>query len=96
MARLDEAAIDQELARVAGWSRAGTMITRTYRFASFKEAMFFVNGVAALAEAADHHPDIDVRYAEVRLALSTHSAGGLTAQDFLLARGIDTLFPAGG
>jgi 4a-hydroxytetrahydrobiopterin dehydratase len=94
--RLDEAAIQEELERVPGWSRAGAAIRRTYRFSGFREAMFFVNGVAALAEAADHHPDIDIRYAEVTLALSTHSAGGLTARDFMLARGIDAVFPTRG
>ena len=50
--------------------------------------MAFVNRVAALAEAADHHPDIDIRYSKVTLALSTHDAGGLTARDFDLAEAI--------
>ena len=87
--RLRDPALAEELARLPGWSRAGDAITRTYRFGTFKEAMFFVNGVAALAEAADHHPDIDVRYNQVTLTLSTHSAGGLTAKDVALAHRID-------
>jgi 4a-hydroxytetrahydrobiopterin dehydratase len=49
----------------------------------------FVNRVADLAEAADHHPDIDIRYRKVRLGLTTHDAGGLTTKDFSLARQID-------
>jgi 4a-hydroxytetrahydrobiopterin dehydratase len=55
----------------------------------FREALAFVNRVGDLAEGAGHHPDIDIRYSAVTLALSTHSAGGLTAKDFELARAID-------
>ncbi len=64
-------------------------ITRTYKFPNFRAAIAFVNLVAELAEARDHHPDIDIRYNKVTLALSTHSAGGLTEKDFDLARLID-------
>ena len=73
---------------VPGWENNGKEITRLYKFPDFKAAMAFVNRVADLAEAADHHPDIDVRYNKVRLTLSTHSAGGLTEKDFALARQI--------
>ena len=90
---LGDAAVAAELARTPGWARAGTAIERTWRFADFKAAMFFVNGVAALAEREGHHPDVTVRYSEVTLALWTHSAGGLTARDFELARKIDGLGP---
>jgi 4a-hydroxytetrahydrobiopterin dehydratase len=92
MAGLTEAEIVRALAGVPGWRREGKAIVRTWRWRDFKEAMFFVNGVGALAERADHHPDIDVRYREVRLALWTHSADGLTAKDFDLARAIDATF----
>jgi len=92
-ALLGAAAVAAELARTPGWRRAGPTIERTYRFADFRAAMVFVNGVAALAEREGHHPDITIRYGEVTLALWTHSAGGLTARDFDLARGIDALSP---
>ena len=64
-------------------------IAREYQFPTFPAAVRFVDFVAELAEAADHHPDIDVRYNRVRLTLSTHSAGGVTEKDFALARAID-------
>ena len=73
---------------VPGWENNGKEITRLYKFKDFAEAMVFVNKVAGLAEAADHHPDIDIRWNKVRLTLSTHSAGGLTEKDFSLARQI--------
>ncbi len=88
-ARLDEAAIARELASAAGWEHDGHAIVRTWRFADFKTAMLFVNGVAALAEKAEHHPDIAIHYNEVTLRLWSHDAGGLTARDFALARTID-------
>ena len=70
---------------VPGWENNGKEITRLYQFKDFREALAFVNRVGELAEAADHHPDIDLRYNKVRLTLSTHSAGGLTDKDFALA-----------
>jgi 4a-hydroxytetrahydrobiopterin dehydratase len=85
---LSEAEIKGRLARVPGWERAGNEIRRTWTFADFKGSVAFVNRVAALAEAADHHPDIDIRYSRVTLALSTHDAGGLTARDFDLAEAV--------
>ena len=87
--RLDEAAVAEALRRAPGWQRAGAEIRRTYRFADFREALAFVNRVGALAETAGHHPDIDIRYNSVTLALTTHDAGGLSAKDFELARAID-------
>ena len=89
MALLSDAAVAAELARTPGWSRGGKAIERTYRFPGFKEAMFFVNGVAALAERAGHHPDVAIHGSVVTLSMWTHSAGGLTAKDFALAREID-------
>ena len=87
--RLEEAAIADALARTPGWERAGSAIRRTYRFRDFREAMGFVNRVAEAAERAGHHPDIDIRYSAVTLALTTHDAGGLTTKDFELAGAID-------
>jgi 4a-hydroxytetrahydrobiopterin dehydratase len=89
MSRLDEAGVAEAVRRTPGWERAGAEIRRTYRFGDFREALAFVNRVGELAERAGHHPDIDIRYNAVTLALTTHDAGGLTAKDFELARSID-------
>lgn len=91
MSLLDEAAIRDGLGRLNGWNRQGASIRRTFEFKTFPAAIAFVDRVAVLAEEADHHPDIDIRYTRVTLALSTHSAGGLTARDFSLAGKIDAL-----
>jgi 4a-hydroxytetrahydrobiopterin dehydratase len=64
-------------------------LTRTFTFADFRAALGFVNRVGELAEAAGHHPDIDIRYNKVRLGLVTHDSGGITAKDFDLAGKID-------
>ena len=93
MSPLGEGEIAAELAQTPGWRRSGGAIERTYRFEDFKEAMLFVNGVASLAERANHHPDVTIHYNEVTLSLWTHSAGGITTKDFALARRIDAVFP---
>ena len=67
-------------------------ISRACTFAAFPQGIAFVNTVAKLAEAMNHHPDIDIRWTMVRCALSTHSAGGLTQLDFDLAKQIDNAF----
>jgi 4a-hydroxytetrahydrobiopterin dehydratase len=86
--RLAEDAVARELATTPEWTRDGDAIQRRWRFADFKTAMIFVNGVAALAEKATHHPDITVHYNEVTLRLWSHEAGGVSARDFDLARRI--------
>ena len=73
------------------WSRADKEITRTYEFEDFNESMGFVTRMAMEAEKANHHPDIDIRWNEVTLTLSTHSEGGLTAKDLELADTADGL-----
>ncbi len=88
MTLLTETEIQERLARLPGWERQGREIRRTWAFADFRGSMAFVQRVADLAEAANHHPDIDIRYSKVTLALSTHDAGGLTARDFALAEAI--------
>jgi len=80
--------------RLAGseWTRAGDEIVREWKFADFAEAIAFVNAVAQVAEDANHHPDILVHgWNKVRLALSNHSAGGLTEVDFEMAPRFDAL-----
>lgn len=76
---------------VPGWSMKAGAIEREYRFKGFDEAMEFVNAVASIAAAEDHHPDILVSYNRVRLTLTTHKAGGLTRNDFIVASKIDSL-----
>jgi 4a-hydroxytetrahydrobiopterin dehydratase len=88
---LSSAEIDQQLAKTPSWKIVNGEITRTFALADFWFALAFVNKVGELAEAAGHHPDIDIRYNKVRLALVTHSAGGLTTKDFNLAAQIDSL-----
>lgn len=88
MSRLGEADIAAGLRRLSAWTRAGEALARTYRFRDFREAIAFVNRVADIAERAGHHPDIAIRYNVVTLTLTTHDAGGLTAQDFALAEAI--------
>lgn len=89
MALLDDQEIRARLDDLQGWTREGEVIRKTFTFGSFPEAVQFVNLVAQRAQAADHHPDIDIRYDRVSCALSTHSEGGLTAKDFDLAAEIE-------
>ena len=77
--------------RLPAWTRRGSVIRRTYEFSGFPTAMRFVNAVARAAEVAQHHPDIDIRWNRVRLALTTHDAGGLTQRDADLAAACDAL-----
>jgi 4a-hydroxytetrahydrobiopterin dehydratase len=83
--RLSEDEVKQAVAGLAGWSLEGNELVRTWTFADFVKAMEFVNRVAELAESANHHPDIDIRYNKVRLALVTHDAGGITKNDTEMA-----------
>jgi 4a-hydroxytetrahydrobiopterin dehydratase len=91
MATLSDTEVKAALADVPGWELAGADIVKEYKFKDFVGAMAFVNRVADRAEAANHHPDIDIRWNKVRLALSTHSEGGLTRNDFALAAEIEAL-----
>lgn len=86
--------IASELRRVPEWSLEGDAITRTVRCPSFRAAVAFVERIADAAEAADHHPDILIRWRRVTLTLSTHASGGLTAKDFTMAAEIDGLVGA--
>jgi 4a-hydroxytetrahydrobiopterin dehydratase len=89
--KMDEARIILSLSALPDWKREGQIISRTFEFADFVAAMKFVNVVGDLAEQAQHHPDIDIRWNKVTLALTTHDAGGLTEKDFALARQCDSL-----
>ena len=91
MARLDDSEIDERLAATQ-WRREGDSILLDVECKGFHSAMALANAVADAANEANHHPDILVHdYKHVRLTLSTHSAGGITENDFALARTIDGL-----
>lgn len=90
--------IQKELAQLKGWQlvptesgRVGKEIKKTFELNDFVHAMGFVQSVALLAEKANHHPDIDIRWNKVAITLSTHSAGGVTENDISLARAINAI-----
>jgi len=93
---LDPQARAQALRNLPDWSyeEGEQALVRTLAFPDFRQALAFVNRVGEAAEQAGHHPDIDIRYNRVRLALSTHDAGGVTAKDFDVARQINALTSA--
>jgi 4a-hydroxytetrahydrobiopterin dehydratase len=82
MGTLSRHEIEEDLRDLPGWRLDGDAITREFTFASFPEAVAFVSRLVPGAEAADHHPDIAIRYRRVILTYSTHSEGGLTPKDF--------------
>jgi len=87
--KLDDDQVRAALAELPGWSLDGGMIVKTYKHPTFPEAIVFVNAVAHLAELANHHPDVDIRYSNITLRLVTHDSGGLTAKDVKLAKEIE-------
>ena len=89
MSTLDTDTIRQRLADLDGWEHDGSHIVRELQFDEFREAVGFINRVADLADDADHHPDLYNSYTTVRVALTTHSEGGVTDKDLDLAGRID-------
>ncbi len=89
MAKLTEQEIVERLKTLRGWTRDENVIRKSFTFPRFADGIRFVDRVAVAADALDHHPDIDVRYTTITMALSTHSAGGLTRKDFDLAERIE-------
>lgn len=89
--KLTETQISERLTKLTGWTLEAGAITRTFTLKDFTAALTFVGAVGYLAEAAGHHPDIVINYNRVKLALSTHDAGGITEYDFALAAQINTL-----
>jgi 4a-hydroxytetrahydrobiopterin dehydratase len=89
MTRLSDQEARTRLGALPGWDIDKGRLRKRYTFDSFLAAIDFVNRVAALAEGADHHPDILIEYRHVTLTLTTHDSGGLTEHDFSLAAGID-------
>lgn len=91
MAKLTAAQIKTALITVPDWKKKGPVITRLYQFKDFPAAIKFVNAAARLAEKANHHPDIDIRWNKVTLTLTTHDQGGMTDRDFQLVQTFDRL-----
>ena len=89
MARLSDAELAASLGTLNGWSVEMGQLVKAFTFATFPEAVAFVNRVADLAERQGHHPDMLIEYATVTMRLSTHSEGGITDKDTQLARGIE-------
>ena len=89
MAKLSDAEITAGLSALPDWAREGDEIVKTFDCGTFPGAVAFVVRIGFYAEKADHHPDLDVRWKRVRVALTTHDAGGLTAKDLDLAREIE-------
>jgi len=91
MAKLTEQEIQAALNELPQWKQAGNAIQRIYEFPDFKQAMVFVNKMADAAEEANHHPDIDIRYNKVTVALTSHDSGGVTGRDVKMAKRINGL-----
>jgi 4a-hydroxytetrahydrobiopterin dehydratase len=89
---LSDIEIQRALGRLPGWSRRGGVISKTYTAASFPAGIAFIGRIAVAAEEAQHHPDIDIRYTRILIALSTHDSGGLTQKDIDLAGVIEGTF----
>ncbi len=91
MAILSDDELRDRLGELPGWEAGDGEIRKQYELADFRAAVAFVVRIAFEAEAADHHPDLDIRYRRVTVALSTHSEGGVTAKDVDLAAAIEKL-----
>lgn len=88
---LSDIEIQRELGTLPGWMRRGNTLLKTFTFAAFPAAIDWVRRAADLAEAMNHHPDLDIRYTKVTVMLSTHDSGGITTKDLTLARGLEGL-----
>ena len=91
MARLSDTEIDERLAGLDGWQRSGDAIVKQFDNGDFKGSIDFVNRLTPEAEEMNHHPDLEISWKTVTVTISTHSEGGLTDNDFELARRIDAL-----
>lgn len=91
MALLGDAEVEEKLAGLSGWERAGEAIRKDFKRGDFVGSVGFVSSLVEPAEAMNHHPDVSVSWDTVTVTISTHSEGGLTAADFELAEKIDTV-----
>ena len=90
---LNQNEVEQKIREIPQWQQKEQTITRTFIFKNFVEAIAFVNQLVEPAEAAGHHPDLEISYNTVIISLSSHDAGGLTQKDFELAKTISTIAP---
>ena len=86
---LSDIEIQRALGQLPGWSRRTNLIAKTFTLPTFTAGIAFIRRIADAAEAAQHHPDIDIRYTKITIALSTHDSGGLTQKDIDLAKAIE-------
>ena len=91
MARLSDEQIEEQLSGLPGWQRDGEAITRQFELDDFKGSVDFVNRLTPEAEGMNHHPDLEISWNKVSVTISTHSEGGLTENDFELARKVDAV-----
>jgi 4a-hydroxytetrahydrobiopterin dehydratase len=91
--QLSQDSVDAWLADLPGWSavEAGAAIVKTFRFPDYYRTMAFVNALAYIAHAQDHHPDLGVHYNRVQVRFSTHDVGGLSENDFICAAKVEQL-----
>lgn len=90
-APLRDEQIARQLAVLPGWRHDGGFVRRVFRFADYAATIAFVNSVARLADAEDHHPELHVAYARCEVAFNTHSVGGISENDFVCAAKVDAL-----
>ena len=93
MALLDDSEIEARLSSLSGWSRNGEAIVKDFGCGDFVGSVKFVESLVEPAEAMGHHPDLEISWDTVTVTISTHSEGGLTANDFELAEKVDALSP---
>ena len=91
MALLSDEEIEQRLGRLEGWSRHGDAIMKTFKHADFVGSVKFVDSLVEPAEGMNHHPDLEISWNEVKVSITTHAQGGLTENDFELAKKIEAL-----
>lgn len=94
MPKLSREEITKQLPALPGWELKDNAISKLYRFKEFMDGIDFVNRIARIADAADHHPDILINYVRVTFTCSTHTDGGVTEKDLKLARDIEAAFAA--
>jgi 4a-hydroxytetrahydrobiopterin dehydratase len=91
MARLDDQQIEEKLGSLDGWERSGDAISKRFELDDFKGSVDFVNRLLPEAEGMNHHPDLEISWNKVTVTVTTHSEGGLTDNDFELAKRIDSV-----
>jgi 4a-hydroxytetrahydrobiopterin dehydratase len=94
MPKLEKSEIERRLSALPGWEFKDNAISKLYRFKTFMDGIRFLNQVAEMAEAADHHPDVKINYTRITFSCSTHDQGGVTEKDFKLASQIEEAYKA--